>query len=109
MLNKPQLLFTRPKPARWKCDVCEELFLLSSEKLTLQEKAWDLDCRFENHVRANHSAENRVFTTKINSPNQVMREIERQSSLRAAESPNAMPRAFSRCSARPTKLTSLIG
>ena len=68
MLNKPQLLFTRTKPATWKCDVCEELFLLSSEKLTLQEKVWDLDCRFENHVRANHSSENRVFTTKINSP-----------------------------------------
>jgi hypothetical protein len=68
MLNKPQLLFTRTKPTTWKCDVCEELFLLSSEKLTLQEKVWDLDCRFENHVRANHSSENRVFTTKINSP-----------------------------------------
>jgi hypothetical protein len=76
MLNKPQLLFTRTKPATWKCDVCEELFLLSSEKLTLQEKAWDLERRFEDHVRANHPSENREFTTKSIHPNQVTRENE---------------------------------
>jgi len=68
MLNRPQLLFTRTKPVAWKCDVCEELFLLSSEKLTLQERAWDLERRFEDHVRSNHPSENREFTTKINSP-----------------------------------------
>ena len=68
MLNKPQLLFTRTKPVTWKCDVCKEPFLLSSEKLTLQEKAWDLERRFENHVRANHASDNREFTTTINSP-----------------------------------------
>jgi len=68
MLNRPQLLFTRTKPVTWKCDVCEKLFLLSSEKLTLQEKAWDLERKFEDHVWSNHPSENREFTTKINSP-----------------------------------------
>ena len=76
MLNKPQLLFTRTKPATWKCDVCEELFLLSSEKLTLQEKAWDLERRFEDHVRANHPPKITSLRQKSIHPNQVTRENE---------------------------------
>ena len=76
MLNKPQLLFTRTKPVTWKCDVCEELFLLSSEKLTLQEKAWDLERRFEDHIRANHPPKIASLRQKSIHPNQVTRENE---------------------------------
>jgi hypothetical protein len=80
MPNTPKLLFARNRPVSWKCDACEELFELSSDKRTLQERLWDLESRFENHLQQKHSLEKPPVCEDRRFLSRLMRGIARQTS-----------------------------